>query len=165
MNIGTKNYFRKNREFFYFTAVGVFNTLFNVVIFDILLFSGLLNSFWSNFVSLLVSVTISYFINKYWVFREKSRFRGTQLFYFALGTFIIQLAVQHTAVWSLGEVYTVPGEIIYNMLVMIGINFEESFVIFNTAKILGVVLSMFITYFFYDKLIFAARKKNLNGNE
>ncbi|GEM_PF-2878643 len=156
--ISTPN--ERGRSFLYFTLVGIFNTLFNVLLFDVLLFSGLLDASWANFVSLLISIILSYFLNKYLVFKDDERFNGVQLLYFMIGTFLIQVITQHSAVWLLGEVYIVPGQIVYAIVEFARLPASEYFVVMNTAKIIGVLISMLVTYLFYNKVIFIAKVRN-----
>lgn len=159
----TSNSGRKGKvKVLLFAAVGIFNTIFNIVLFDLFLFTGLFNALWANFLSLVVSIVISYGMNKYWVFKDDKIFRGSQLISFMAGTFAIQLVVQHLAVWLLGETYAGPGQFAYTILHALRIDVTEKFVIFNTAKLLGVVVSVLMTYFFYDKYIF---KKKLQSEE
>ena len=137
-----------------FTAIGIFNTLFNIVIFDTLVFMTRVPDLWANFVSLIISILISYFLNKFFVFRDDKRARGEQLLEFMAGTFAIQLVFQHLAVWLLGERYTIVGKVAYSILMEIHIHIDKTLVILTVAKCLGVAVSIAISYLFYDKHVF-----------
>jgi putative flippase GtrA len=141
-----------------FIGVGVFNTIFNVLLFDMLIFLFSIANLVANFVSLLISILISYFLNKILVFKDESQANTKQLLKFFAGTFALQLVAQHLAVWLLGEKYTWIGRASYSLLNSAGIHFSKEFVILNTAKGLGVIFSIALSYLFYDKLIFPTKK-------
>src|ERR1039458_8661426 len=92
-----------------FIGVGIFNTVFNVLLFDVLVFFFSTATLVANFFSLLVSILISYFLNKLLVFKDEEQVNAKQLLNFFTGTFILQLVTQHLAVWLLGEKYTWIG--------------------------------------------------------
>jgi putative flippase GtrA len=140
-----------------FIGVGAFNTVFNVLLFDMFVFLFSIANLVANFVSLLISILISYFLNKILVFKDESQANTRQLLKFLAGTFALQLITQHLAVWLLGEKYTWIGKTSYSLLNSAGVHFSKEFVVLNVAKGLGVVFSIALSYLFYDKLIFSQK--------
>jgi len=143
-----------------FVGVGAFNTLFNVMVFDVLVFLIGIGNLVANFISLLISIVVSYLLNKFFVFKDNKRVTGKQLGSFMAGTFVIQLITQHSAVWLLGEKYTGMGISFYRTLEKFNLHFSREFVVLNTAKGLGVVFSIAISFLFYDRLIFKISKQS-----
>ncbi len=143
-----------------FVGVGAFNTLFNVMVFDVLVFIIGIGNLVANFISLIISIAISYLLNKFIVFKDDKKVTGKQLGSFMVGTFIIQLIAQHSSVWLLGEKYTGMGVAFYKVLEGIHIHLGRHFVVLNTAKVLGVIFSIAISYLFYDRLIFKTSKQS-----
>ncbi len=138
-----------------FIGIGLFNTVFNVALFDVLIFLLHMSALVANFLSLLVSITLSYFLNKAFVFKDSRQVGVSQLLQFLAGTFAIQLIAQHLAVWLLGEKYTLLGRSAYSLTGALHLPLSEQFVILNVAKGLGVIVSVVVAYVFYDRLIFA----------
>jgi len=137
-----------------FLGVGVFNTVFNVILFDILVFTFGMKSLLANFVSLVVSITISFFLNKNLVFENQGNNPGGQYAAFIIGTFVIQLITQHLALVLLGQHFTIIGVFFYNLLHGLGIGLSKQFVVLNVAKAIGVAFSIALSYLYYDKFVF-----------
>jgi len=137
-----------------FLGVGVFNTLFNVILFDMLIFLLSMGYLFANFVSLVISISISFFLNKVLVFRDEGNNSGRKYAIFIIGTFIIQLITQHLAVWLLGERYTIIGTTLYNIVHPFIPAVSSQFMTLSTAKIIGVAFSIILSYLFYDRRVF-----------
>jgi putative flippase GtrA len=93
------------RQFFKFCIVGVFNTIIDYGVY--LFFSRVILFYflYANIVSVLVAMTFSFFVNKYWTFENKEKKMASQylkFFLIAIVYFAIYNSIFFVCVFYLG---------------------------------------------------------------
>lgn len=148
---GNKMYKKKFR----FTAVGVVNTLLNLAMFNLLIFIFDLNVVLSNLIAIIISILLSFALNKNYVFQDDSVGGESlkKLSYFVIVTVFSQLIVQQLFLIIFSLYATFPGEVAYSFANNF-VNASREFWIYNTAKCIGIVFSLVINYIVYDRKIF-----------
>jgi putative flippase GtrA len=140
-----------------FGAVGLFNTILDFTIYNVL--SGIFGFpiIFANLISTTITMIISFFANRNLVFNAKntgSTSKQAVLFLVvtAFGLYVLQLGVLHflTVVWL------APVHAAVTIVHGIGLAsiFKDQFVINNTAKILGTLVSLIWNYFMYKRVVF-----------
>lgn len=124
-------------KFSKFSIVGVFNTFFNIFMFNIFMFIGM-TALSSNFLSLTISIVISYFLNSYYVFSIGTYDKSTFIKFFVY-TSVIQILIQHISIIMATRFLNVNAG--YMSLA-------------NFGKIIGVIFSLGISFAVYDRVIF-----------
>ncbi len=141
--------------------VGVFNTLFNLLMFNLLIFICNTPVFVANTIAISISILISFYLNKYYVFKPSSNDNSSrkQFLLFILITIFSQLVIQQFFLFLFTEVTQSPGLAIFNLITMFGLSsISRDFVVFNVAKGIGIFFSLLTNYVLYDSKVF---KKNM----
>jgi putative flippase GtrA len=137
-----------------FGIVGIFNTLIDFVIYNLL--SGVigLNLIESNIISTTVAMLVSFTANKKLVFKKHDGHLVKQAvgFYIvtAFGLYVLQTGTIHI----LTEVWLFPVNSFVAICHSMGINGHDEFLIKNAAKAAGTVLSLAWNFIMYKKVIF-----------
>ncbi|HXY18031.1 MAG TPA: GtrA family protein [Candidatus Nitrosopolaris sp.] len=145
-----------------FGLVGVFNTLFNLLLFNIFIFFLGISVAYANVLSLLISILISYFLNAKFVFApHPSRNSYTTFGLFMSVSLFSQLVVQQLVVVVLSQHVTGPGRLMAAALrhLPLLVHLSERFYVVNTAKCLAIALSLLVNFLLYDRWVFATKLK------
>lgn len=136
-----------------FGLVGVFNTLIDFTIYNLLSSNGL-TLVESNLVSTTIAMVFSFFANKRLVFKKAggNLFREVVLFWVvsAFGVYILQTGV----IKLLTDVWVLPLQDVVSLAHSAGFTGHDTFIIKNGAKIIGTVVSLTWNFFMYKKVVF-----------
>lgn len=136
-----------------FGLVGVFNTLIDFVIYNLLSSNGL-TLVESNLVSTTVAMVFSFFANKRLVFKKAggNLFREVVLFWLvsAFGVYILQTGI----IKLLTDVWVSPLNDLVTLAHSAGVMGHDTFIIKNGAKIIGTVVSLTWNFFMYKRVVF-----------
>lgn len=136
--------------------VGVFNTLSNLVWFDLLLFVAHLPVWLANVLSLFISICLSFLLNHYWVFQQAERGLSWRRFLAFLGVNLaVQIVAQQLVLSFFIDVWPAPGHLAYTVVHPVVNGLSRHFMVVNTAKLLAVIVSLVTNYLLYSRLIFA----------
>ena len=141
-----------------FMTVGVFNTLSDIAILNVLVFFAHITPVVANIMSASISMTISYFLNHRIVFRSKEkRTRKQFILFFAVtgfGIVVIQSAVIYGVSYLLGNeqavVSSILGMLPFNHLT------TDAFIL-NTAKVMAVLAATTWNFSIYHFIIFKTK--------
>lgn len=140
-----------------FAIIGVFNTLFNLLLFNFFVFTVGLGALAANAVAVVISICISFALNSKFVFTKNNfdDFHATFAKFLAI-TLISQLVVQQLALLFFLDVFKSPGHIAYSVGQHLpGLhNSSKLFFDANTAKVLSVIITMMVNFISYEKLVF-----------
>lgn len=148
-----------------FVVVGALNTLV-----DYLLFIGLTKTFhlplswvWvAKLVSGTVAISLSFFLNRNWVFRAKGRARAQAVRFVATTVFAVY-AIQTPLTQLFADSFTLPGRTLYELLHAAGLPrhlpsiVTEPLAIKTAAFALATVVSMVFNFVVYRRWVFRAR--------
>jgi putative flippase GtrA len=136
-----------------FGLVGVFNTLIDFTIYNILSSNGL-TLVESNLVSTTVAMIFSFFANKRLVFKKAggNLVREVVLFWLvtAFGVYVLQTGV----IKLLTDIWVTPLNDLVALAHTAGVTTHDAFIIKNGAKIIGTVVSLTWNFFMYKKVVF-----------
>lgn len=139
-----------------FGIVGVINTIIDFTIYNLLTSKAALTLIQANFISTTVAMTFSFFANKQVVFqnRQGNPYKQALIFFAvtAFGLYVLQNGVIHllTVTW------TGPVNLAVSISRSLGLDklFSDSFIIKNSAKAAGIVVSLIWNYLAYRKWVF-----------
>lgn len=146
-----------------FVAVGIFNTILDFSILNILVFAGGFNKIMANTISVSIAMAVSYLLNKYVVFRHKEEHRATKLVLFVIITAFGLFVLQNGIIYILVHLFTFPGNLATTILHGgLGLkNLSDSFISLNIAKALATAVTLVWNYFMYKQLVFIkSQQKN-----
>jgi putative flippase GtrA len=136
-----------------FGLVGVFNTLIDFTIYNLLSSNGL-TLVESNLVSTTVAMIFSFFANKRLVFKKAggNLFREVALFWLvsAFGVYVLQTGV----IKILTDVWPSPLNQLVAFAHTSGVTGHDAFIIKNSAKLIGTIVSLTWNFFMYKKVVF-----------
>jgi putative flippase GtrA len=136
-----------------FGLVGIFNTLIDFTIYNLLSSNGL-TLVESNLVSTSVAMVFSFFANRRLVFKKagSSSIKEVALFWLvtAFGVYILQTGV----IKLLTDVWSAPLNYFVSAAHAAGIHDHTAFLIKNGAKIIGTIVSLTWNFFMYKKVVF-----------
>ena len=145
---------------FRFGLIGVWNTIFDFIVFNILLtvtagsFLGSARPYVCNIISASLAAVLSFELNKRFVFQPTAEPPKYYRVYFVLivlsGIFILQNAVIFVVEHFGGGVASFASTILEN----IGISLDKVVVQHNLAKILATSLTMIWNFVLFNKVIF-----------
>ncbi len=146
-----------SQRFTRFSLVGIFNTVFYIVLFNILVFDLGLSVGWANLLAVATSTCLSFVLNLRFVFALRqmdklhSRFGA-----FVTANFISQFIVQQTLVIVFSRWLRAPGLAVHHLLGSLPWlkTFSQSAYVINTAVGLATAASLGISYFLYKKFVF-----------
>jgi putative flippase GtrA len=142
-----------------YLIVGVFNTLSNLVWFNLLLFLGHMSVWLANALSLVISISLSFLLNHNWVFErahKKPTWRNFALF-FAV-SLAVQIVAQQIVLSFFTSVWPAPGHLAYDVVHPALNGVTQRFMVVNTAKLLAVAVSLVSNYLLYSRFIFVDDK-------
>jgi len=128
-----------------FGLVGVINTAVDYVVFVALtaLFGIPLSKVWlAKYPSSLVAMTVSFALNRSFVFRAKRDAVAGQALRFVVVTLIGVLVIQNLLTQLFASVFQYPGTATYRLLQAVGLGFSEKYTIETVAFALGTVASL-----------------------
>jgi putative flippase GtrA len=148
-----------------FAVVGALNTLV-----DYVLFIGLTKTFhlslswvWvAKLVSGTVAISLSFFLNRNWVFRAQGRARAQAVRFVATTVFAVY-AIQTPLTQLFADTFTWPGRTFYDLLHTTGLPrhlpsiVTEPLAIKTAAFALATVVSMVFNFVVYRRWVFRAR--------
>ena len=139
-----------------FGLVGVLNTLIDFAIFNLLGHFGHLNVVAANLISTTIAMAFSFVANKQMVFQRQSGSLVTQAVTFYVATAFGLYVLQTGAIHILTSVWTYPTHIAVDISHILGLGqyLHDEFVIKNTAKAIGTLLSLTWNYIIYKKVVF-----------
>lgn len=142
-----------NKKTLSFGAVGVFNTLVDYGIFNVLVLIVGARPFVANFISTSIALSISYFLNKRFVFKHAGTFdiKSATLFlgFTAFGLWIIQ-----------GIGLSLMIHIVQNNAPDLYLNHE--FIVVNAAKLISSIGSILWNYLTYNHFVFKTHEEPNN---
>jgi putative flippase GtrA len=147
-----------------FMCAGVFNTLFDTSILNVLVFVGHLPLLLANLISASISMTTSYFLNHHLVFRSRQHHSLSQFARFFAVTGIGILGIQSLVIY--GVTHFLHYQHMAVVDVVAALPFKHLTVaIFdlNVAKILAVLTAMIWNFALYRLIIF--KKPNTPPDE
>ncbi len=139
-----------------FGLVGIFNTLLDFALFNAFTSKNIgWGKLTANTVSTTIAMICSFLLNRNFVFSGN----GNPLFQAALfigitafGLYVLQNGVIYlfTKVWSW------PSKITQRLIRLMGIPLTNDFVLKNSAKVIGTLVSLIWNYLLYSKVVFRA---------
>ncbi len=139
-----------------FGMVGILNTLLDFAIFNAL--SGKRigwGKIQANTVSTTVAMTCSFLLNRMYVFSGHGNALIQIVLFFgitAIGLYIIQ----NGTIYLLTRVWTWPTVLITRLIQLLRLPLGNDFVLKNSAKVIGTILSLIWNYLLYSKVVFRA---------
>ena len=139
-----------------FGAVGIVNTIIDFTLYNLLSSKTALTLIQSNLVSTTTAMTFSFFANKSVVFgsRKGNPYKEALIFFAvtAFGLYVLQNGVIHllTVNW-LGPVHLA---ISISHHLGLGKTLSDGFVVKNSAKLAGIVVSLIWNYLTYKRWVF-----------
>ena len=138
-----------------FGAVGVLTTLVDYVVFIALTiaFAIPLSHVWlAKYPSSMIAMTVSYVLNRRWVFRSRTREVRPEFARFFLTTIVGVFVIQNLLTQFFSNTFQVFGKAAWRALDFLDVPLTESFVIKTVAFALATVASLtwnFLTYKFW----------------
>jgi putative flippase GtrA len=145
-----------------FAAVGVFNTLFNLLLFNVFIFAFGLHVTLSNIISILISIAISFILNVKLVFiKYDLRNLHTTFVKFLAVTLVSQLVIQQLVLLFFLDVFQFPGHLVNDIARHLpGLqDLSRRFYELNTAKILAVGVSLIANFLAYERVVFSSKRE------
>jgi putative flippase GtrA len=148
-----------------FVAVGALNTLVDYVLFIGLTKTLHLALSWvwvAKLVSGTVAITLSFVLNRHWVFRAKGRARPQAVRFVATTVFAVY-AIQTPLTQLFANTFTWPGRTLYDLLHGLGFPqhlpsvFTEPLAIKTAAFLLATVVSMVFNFVVYRRWVFRTK--------
>lgn len=133
-----------------FLCIGSFNSLFDLAILNTLVF-GLRFPIWmANTIAVSITITLSYFLNHFIVFRHDHQ-PTTKLFVkFFLLTGVSSVILQDTVIYVSRPVYM---KLVQHLSFFSTIHIEDK-ISLNLAKITAILIGMAWNYLFYAHVVF-----------
>jgi putative flippase GtrA len=133
---------------FRFICIGVFNTLFDLSILNTLVYVLHFPVWLANTISVSISISVSYFLNHYIVFRHDTKPNLRLYSKFFLITGICVIALQTIII------YLTKPEYLKFVNNIISTRSYSSQIALNLAKLTAVLIGLGWNYFFYSKIVF-----------
>lgn len=146
-----------------FALVGVFNTIFDFTVFNILLFGfDLADSkkavIVANTISATLAALVSFILNRSFVFRSHDTPHHYAL-YFVLITLSGLYLIQNLIIWVVLHSFSGVAQTVQDGLAAIGItSISAEFILVNTAKAIGTLGSMIWNYNMYKHFVFKTKQ-------
>jgi len=141
-----------------FGVVGIINTIIDFTIYNVLSSKTALTLIQSNFISTTCAMTFSFFANRSVVFRAKTDNPVKQALIFLAFTTFGLYVLQNGVIHILTVDWTGPVHLAVTIVRDLGISaskLSDSFIIKNSAKAAGIVVSLTWNYLTYRKYVFA----------
>ena len=137
-----------------FAVVGVFNTLLDFTILNVLSLGFGFYVLVANVVSTSVAMVISFFLNKRFVFKRDTAAVHKQFILFIGITAFGLYVIQNILIEVFANRWLLPVEIAHDITQALSLPFTSDFVRINGAKAIATVASMVWNYVMYDKYVF-----------
>jgi putative flippase GtrA len=137
-----------------FGLVGLINTLIDFGLYNVLSAPGRLSLVQANLISTTVAMIISFFTNRQLVFREHSGSFWRQVVSFYVVTAFGLYVLQTGTIKLLTEVWLGPVNAAVMFAHTAGLSGHDQFVIKNTAKLIGTIVSLAWNYVMYKSVVF-----------
>lgn len=139
-----------------FSLIGIFNTVIDFGIFNVLTQILLLAAIPANIVSTGTAMTFSFFANKLWVFRNRQQEFLNQAVQFVVVTLFGLWVIQNGVIFVLQNVWTWPLELGAAIVAALNLDtvFSQKFVFDNGAKVIATGFSLVWNYLLYKKVVF-----------
>lgn len=145
-----------------FALVGVFNTLLDFLMLNVLVFGANLPVLLANTISVCVGISMSYVLNHHIVFQSQGRITLAMYLRFFLITgisiLVIQTIVIHITVTMFEQLVSSLGEK-FGFTGIFSISFQDKLVL-NLSKATAVLAGMVWNYLMYAKIIFKQSAKD-----
>lgn len=137
-----------------FGIVGIFNTLLDFVIYNLLSSRLGISLVQANIISTTIAMAVSFLANKKLVFKKHDGHVGQQAVGFllvtAFGLYILQTGTIHL----LTEVWLWPINTFLSLAHSLGVTGHDDFLIKNGAKAIATTISLSWNYIMYKKVVF-----------
>jgi putative flippase GtrA len=134
-----------------FLVAGGLNTLLDFVLLNLLILLAGLPVLGANLVSVTVGITVSYFLNHFFVFRHGEPVTLGRFLRFLAVTGFSSLLLQSGVIWLFERGFdTTFGR----SLIMFGTNAEQEFVEINVAKATAVLIGLVWNFTLYRLVVF-----------
>ena len=144
-----------------FVVVGIFNTIIDFSILNILVFGAGFNKILANSISVSIAMAVSYLLNNYVVFRHKEKHHAAKIMLFVIITAFGLFVMQNCIIYFLVHVFTFPGNLATTIIHGIGAkSLSHSFIALNIAKALATAVTLVWNYFMYRRFVFIDKQKN-----
>jgi putative flippase GtrA len=144
-----------------FVMVGIFNTCFDLSIFNSLVFFLKLPPLVANLISASIGISVSYFLNHYFVFRHKHPPSYARFFYFLTITGIGIVAVQSLSIILVTHLLGEKDNFIVSAVQHLNPSMTAKYVNLNFAKLCAVLIAMWWNFCLYHFIVF----KKKDGDE
>jgi putative flippase GtrA len=149
-----------------FAIIGVFNTLFDFAILNLLVFAFGLNNIVANTISVTLAMAVSYVLNYHVVFRQKTANHAKRVLLFLLVTAFGLWILQNGVIYIFVHWFTWPASVAKSTFDLVGLHsFTKDFAILNTAKVFGTVVSLLWNFFMYKRLVFTDNVKTVDSKQ
>jgi putative flippase GtrA len=139
-----------------FGIVGILNTLLDFAIFNTLSSKKIgLGKLTSNTISTTIAMICSFLLNRNFVFSGHGNPLIQAILFLgitAVGLYVLQNGVIYlfTKVWSW------PGNMVVRLIDSLNLRLDKDFVLKNSAKVIGTLVSLIWNYLLYSKVVFRA---------
>lgn len=152
-------------KFARFVVVGVFNTVFDLIMLNSMVAILNLPLLLANTISVSIGITVSYFLNRHFVFRvnpETDRVSISQFLKFFAITGLSVIVVQNSILYVF-DVFVGARDIgLHGVLGLVGLgNLSDKFINLNTAKLIAVLTGMIWNFLLYNIVVFKGGEMQL----
>lgn len=139
-----------------FGMVGILNTLIDFAIFNALSGKRIrLGKLKANTISTTVAMTCSFLLNRNYVFSGHGNPVTEALLFFVITAFGLYI-LQNGVIYLFTKSWSWPGRITSRVVDLLHIPFDSEWVLKNSAKVIGTVVSLTWNYLLYSKVVFHA---------
>lgn len=141
-----------------FGMVGVFNTVLDFTLYNLLHTVAGWGLIVANVVSTTIAMSLSFFFNKQLVFKQPQGSVWRQASIFLLTTAFGLYVLQNGTITLLVEIWPAPLQLAVAAVHAIGLGrfFSDTFITINGAKAVATVVSLTWNYMMYKKVVFRA---------
>lgn len=139
-----------------FGSVGILNTVIDLGLFNILVFSLNMAPVSANVIAVGAAIINSYVWNKLWTFNDKNTKNVTSQAALFISLSLIGLVLNTSVLKLLTDIWIVPGNFALSIIRFINLDsvFSDQFVTVNFAKAWGLAVSMIWNFLTYKKFVF-----------
>lgn len=145
-----------NVESIRFASIGVINTFIDFTILNILVSGVGIKPIPANVISASVAMSFSYFANRTFVFKSRSKNYHSQMVKFIAGTLFGLYVLQTLIIYEFTEGWMWPGSAAVKLAGGMGLgdDLSREFIITNAAKVVATAVTLIWNYFYYKKVVF-----------
>lgn len=146
---------------FRFVCVGGFNTILDLVMLNILVLLVGLPVLVANTISVTIGITISFFLNRRFVFQQpRANATKKQFAYFFIVTGASVLLIQNIVIYIVEQILGVRDIGFHGLLGVIGLDSISNRAInLNVAKALAVLVGMVWNFTLYSRVVFTSKSE------